>query len=335
MCVTDRGLEGRQTTSTKSPLTHFYPVENARFQFRHCRPHRRVWEDGPQTRRLRPGNETPTSGFLTEDQLNPPETESKSIKTTLAEESRMSLMISRADGVTVFTVTSNPKSKWPLICQLLGTLCYSPVCSVSQSLKQKMGSFNKVLGVLQILFGVLNVAVWSVFTNAPALTYVWDSVFWFGGVLIAAGIICILADKFPSPCLVSFMVLVNVVSAGLAVSAIVFCAVDLRQIYFANRCNPPDYLYGHYYGQTTVSPLKRAQINEQQKECENYQDLLRVVEGGVDIMMLVFSSLQICLAISSSVLSLKALCKKKKGDEMEDPEFYKPLVEEGLTSPTR
>ncbi|KAF5899083.1 transmembrane protein, partial [Clarias magur] len=51
----------------------------------------------------------------------------------------MSLTISRAEGVTVYTVNSNTKSKWPLICQILGTLCYSPVCSVSLSLKQQFG----------------------------------------------------------------------------------------------------------------------------------------------------------------------------------------------------
>ncbi|XP_017564183.1 uncharacterized protein LOC108433858 isoform X1 [Pygocentrus nattereri] len=243
---------------------------------------------------------------------------------------KMSLMISRAEGVTVFTVTSNPKSKWPLLCQLLGTLCYSPVCSVSQSLKQKMGRTHTVLGTLQILFGILNVAIWSIFTKGPFFTYVWASVFWFGGVLIAAGIICILANKFPSPCLVCFVVLVNLVSVGLAITAIVFCSVELRRVYFHIHCNPPDYSYDR----TTASPLKRAQMNELLKECENFQELVKFMGGGVHVMMLVFASLQICLSISSSVLSLKALFKKKKGDEMEDPECFKPLVEEGLTSPT-
>ncbi|XP_036414452.1 transmembrane protein 176B-like [Colossoma macropomum] len=247
----------------------------------------------------------------------------------------MSLTISRAEGVTVFTVTSNPKSKWPLICQLLSTLCCSPVCSVSQSMKQQLGSINKVLGTLQILFGILSVVVWCIFIDGPIFTYAWVSIFLFGGVLIAAGITCILADKFPSPCLVSFMVLVNLVSVGLAVTAIVFCSVALRLMYFDNNCNPVDYLYYSFHHEkiTTVSPLKKAQINELLEECERYQDMLKFVQGGVEIMTIVFASLQICLTISSCVLSLKALFKKKKGDEMEDPEFYKLLMEEGLTSP--
>lgn len=60
-------------------------------------------------------------------------------------------MISRAEGVTVYTVQSNPKSKWPLLCQILGTMCYSPVCSVSLRLKQQIGCALTALAVCYAL----------------------------------------------------------------------------------------------------------------------------------------------------------------------------------------
>ncbi|KAL0171351.1 hypothetical protein M9458_031662, partial [Cirrhinus mrigala] len=48
----------------------------------------------------------------------------------------MTLTVSHDEGLTVITVNSNPKSKWPLLCQILGFLCYNPMCSVSQDVKK-------------------------------------------------------------------------------------------------------------------------------------------------------------------------------------------------------
>lgn len=60
---------------------------------------------------------------------------------------RMSLAVSHGEGVTVITITSNPKSKWPILCQILGSLCHSPVCAVSQQVKAKMMGIYMALGV--------------------------------------------------------------------------------------------------------------------------------------------------------------------------------------------
>lgn len=60
----------------------------------------------------------------------------------------MSVSITRSDGVTVLTMTSDPKSRWPPLCQIFKGLCYSPVCcSVSQHLRIVQRTTQSLLGV--------------------------------------------------------------------------------------------------------------------------------------------------------------------------------------------
>ncbi|XP_066501078.1 uncharacterized protein [Hoplias malabaricus] len=229
----------------------------------------------------------------------------------------MSLTIAKAEGVTVFTVTSDPKSRCPLICQLLGTMCCCPVCSVSQNLKKQLGNINTALGAVQILFGLMNVAVGCIYQ--PLETEIWSEPFWLGAVFIAAGITCIFTDRFPSPCLVIYMVLLNLVSSALAVYDIVLYSLDLAQIDYKYSCS------SYYYYQEGTPP-------PQTMNCENFQHFLKMLQGGVDIMMIVLGVVLLCGIITRIVLSLKALCKKNKGDKV-DPELCKPLVEEVLSCP--
>lgn len=236
------------------------------------------------------------------------------------------MTVTKADGVMVFTVNSNPKSKWPLFCQLLGTLCCTPFCFVSKSMKQKLGSSHTVLGALQIMVGVSNMAFGSLVRNASYwYTMLWDGCFWMGAVFIAAGIMCILVDKFPSQCLMCFSILVNLVSFGLGITAIVFYSleIDVSRRYTCEYNNR----YSYYYDRTTPVPTTM-NPREDMKNCERYKALLTMLYGGMNIMMIVLCVLLLCLTISSCVLSLKALCKKTKENEVEDPELQKPLVED-------
>ncbi|XP_051720777.1 transmembrane protein 176l.4 [Ctenopharyngodon idella] len=80
--------------------------------------------------------------------------------------SSMSLTVSQGEGLTVITITSNPKSKWPVLCQILGFLCNSPGCFAPQHMKGNLKDVHIALGFL------------------------------------VAGIVCILGTKFTSSCLV-------------------------------------------------------------------------------------------------------------------------------------
>uniref|UniRef100_A0A673HPR1 Uncharacterized LOC107728428 n=1 Tax=Sinocyclocheilus rhinocerous TaxID=307959 RepID=A0A673HPR1_9TELE len=137
----------------------------------------------------------------------------------------MSLTVSQGEGLTVITIASNPKSKWPVLCQILGFLCCSPVCSVSQNMKGKLMNIHTALGTMQIIVGVINIVFGILLKSSRIWNNITESgvVFWIGGVLVI-GIVTVLAAKFPSPFLVMIL---NVVSAALAITAAVLYSVDL------------------------------------------------------------------------------------------------------------
>uniref|UniRef100_A0A3Q2NSN9 Transmembrane protein 176B-like n=1 Tax=Fundulus heteroclitus TaxID=8078 RepID=A0A3Q2NSN9_FUNHE len=203
----------------------------------------------------------------------------------------MSVTMSRADGVTVFTLTSDPDSRWPPLCQILKSLCYSPACcGVSQSLRNVLGTSQSVLGVSCSLY------------------------------FIVFGIICILSEKYPSPCLVIINVIVNLAGVALAITAIVLCSLIMGDIYPWFGCDRRDDYYWSYRS-TTPSPAIDTQMT--------------IVPGGITGILIVLSAMELCVTISAAVLGIKALKRSsKKGDKTpEDPELYKPLLEEVATEP--
>ncbi|MCI4391209.1 hypothetical protein PGIGA_G00131410 [Pangasianodon gigas] len=252
----------------------------------------------------------------------------------------MSLTISRAEGVTVYTVHSNRKSKWPLFCQILGTMCYSPVCSVSLRLKQQLGCALTALATIQIMVGLMNLGFGSLTTAIYRMGDLGPVPLWLGGVIIAVGIMCILAEKFPSPCLVVLTVVMNIVSAALAITAIVLYSVDLAQTRYY-LCESPERRQDTYYYWTTASPSKKAEWDEifQRKleiyrVCQENQLTMKTISRGLDIMMIVLAVLQLCVTISWCVLNIKALCKKEaNGQDVEDPELHKPLMDQEILNP--
>lgn len=61
----------------------------------------------------------------------------------------MSVTMARGDGVTVLTLTTDPESPCPPLCQILGHLCYNPLCcTVSQRVSQNIQGYSQTaLGV--------------------------------------------------------------------------------------------------------------------------------------------------------------------------------------------
>lgn len=230
----------------------------------------------------------------------------------------MSLTLAQGEGISVITITSNPKSKWPILCQILGTLCYTPVYSVSQGMKEKLKSTHTALGTMQIIYGVVGIVLGVLMRRSWYWNNITDSgvAFWVGGMAIVIGIVTILAAKFPSSCLLAFALLLNVVNAALAITAVVLCSIDLAM---------GNYPYCRDYYDTTPSPeqMKNEEI------CRNYKKINQIILGGLYILMIVMSVLQLCVTISFCVLTGKTLCTKTEDAEMvEDPELNKPLLED-------
>uniref|UniRef100_A0A671L0R5 Uncharacterized protein n=1 Tax=Sinocyclocheilus anshuiensis TaxID=1608454 RepID=A0A671L0R5_9TELE len=118
----------------------------------------------------------------------------------------MTLTVSRGEGLTVITI--------------LGFLCYSPVCSVSQGIKKgKLKDVHTALGIVQMIIGVLNIGVGFVFTCLGSwftMDRIAQAPFWLCSV-VRLGlflIICMFLNQL-------------LFSAALAITAVVLYSVDL------------------------------------------------------------------------------------------------------------
>uniref|UniRef100_A0A671L1L5 Transmembrane protein 176l.4 n=1 Tax=Sinocyclocheilus anshuiensis TaxID=1608454 RepID=A0A671L1L5_9TELE len=244
----------------------------------------------------------------------------------------MTLTVSRGEGLTVITVTSNPKSKWPVLCQILGFLCYSPVCSVSQVMKGKLKDVHTALGIVQMIIGVLNIVAGIVLKCLAAwftMERIAQGPFWLGSVFLVVGIVCILTAKFPSSCLLIIGIILNVVSAGLAITAVVLYSVDLAHNHTYENCETDSYHHSRYDGYGYRYETPSPEDNRRKEMCLFYKNLSENIFRGLDIMMIALSVHQICVTISFCVLTGKALCKKDEDvKSVEDPELHKPLLED-------
>ncbi|XP_048042228.1 membrane-spanning 4-domains subfamily A member 12-like [Megalobrama amblycephala] len=206
----------------------------------------------------------------------------------------MSLTMSQGEGVTVITFSSNPNSKWPILCQILGTLCVR-----SEPVKMKMMGVYTALGIVQILVGILNIVTGSVFLSFGIHDYIMmsDVPFWFGGVFLVVGIVSIAAAQYPSYYLCLVAVVLNKVSALLAMIGLALYSWDLMSFH-----NTQDYNY----------PIYNTMIRE-----------------GLDVTMMICSALQLCVTLSFSVLTLKEMFEMDESEKsVEDLHFYQPLKED-------
>ncbi|XP_038566634.1 transmembrane protein 176B-like [Micropterus salmoides] len=245
----------------------------------------------------------------------------------------MSLTMTKSDGVTVFTMTSDPKSPWPPLCQILKSLCCSPVCcSVSQHLK-KVQTSQLVLGALQIMVGLLNIGFGVIVVSSLGGPW-WfmnENLFpvWFGVLFMLFGTLSILSEKYPSPCLVTVSVVLNLSGVAFAITAIVLYSINVASIYLWWLCNQ-DY----YYGYTTPSPSSKEKAL--MESCLASKAMVLMLIRSINAVLIVLSALELCLVISSTVLGIKALrsSEKTENKSINDPELYKPLLEEVTINPT-
>ncbi|XP_027142868.1 uncharacterized protein LOC104932168 isoform X2 [Larimichthys crocea] len=229
----------------------------------------------------------------------------------------MSVTMAKADGVTVFTLTSDPQSSCPPLCQILKGLCYSPVCcSVSQHLKRVQKSSQSVLGALHIMAGLLNIGLGAILrdTGFP---------FWLGALFMFFGAMSILSEKRPSPCLIILSVILNLAGVAFAITAIVLYSISMIDIGPWWMCYEYPYHYSRY---NTPSPHQ----DIMREKCLEAKALIVMIRRGIISVLIVLSVLEICVSISSAVLGIKALRsrEKKENKSTDDPESCKPLLED-------
>ncbi|XP_060905931.1 membrane-spanning 4-domains subfamily A member 8-like [Labrus mixtus] len=244
----------------------------------------------------------------------------------------MSVTMTKAEGVTVLTLTSDPQSVLPPICQILKGLCYNPVCcSVSQHLKKLQGRSQSVLGALQIMIGLLNIGLGVILCSAFVGSWMDDSKFplWMGGLFILFGVVSIVSEKRPSPCLVILNVILNLSGVAFSIATIVLYSINFTNIEFWWMCRNNDYDYGYNRHTTTTS-------SPDQTKCLEVKAITLMLMRSINTVLIVLCVLEFCVVISSAILGIKALCfiqKREKNKSPEDPQLYKPLLEEVTSNP--
>ncbi|KAL3059948.1 hypothetical protein OYC64_014531 [Pagothenia borchgrevinki] len=232
----------------------------------------------------------------------------------------MALTISKTEGSTVITLTSDPQS----VYQILKNLCCSPICcSVSQHLRRLQNTSQTVMGTLQIMVGLLNIGIGAIFAFTP----IWDMTgfpFWLGALFMLFGIVSILSEKYPSPCLVIVNVILNLAGVGFAIAAITLYSFRMANMWLYWLCEDDNYPYYSHHSPTASSGDERME-----QECLETKDMMLMLLRSMHGLMIVLSTLELCLTISSAVLGIKALMRRGKDEKMnEEPEYYKPLLDE-------
>ncbi|XP_059920798.1 LOW QUALITY PROTEIN: uncharacterized protein LOC132467494 [Gadus macrocephalus] len=240
----------------------------------------------------------------------------------------MSVSMTKSEGVTVMTMTSDPGSACPPLCQILKALCYSPVCcNVSQKLRSVLGTSHSALGAMQVMVGLINIGLGGVLSTSGPSYLLWELVyfpFWMGSLFIVFGFLCILSEKFPSLCLVVSSVTAQLSGVGLSITAVVLYSINLALMSMSWLCE--DYHYDYYRRESTGTPIDNSSDME---KCLEGLSIIKAILRGVNGLLIILSVLQLCLSISCVVLGIKAIKKGfKKEKKSEDIEHYTPLLTE-------
>ncbi|XP_015246764.1 PREDICTED: transmembrane protein 176B-like isoform X1 [Cyprinodon variegatus] len=184
-----------------------------------------------------------------------------------------------------------------------------------------------MIGLLNIglgtILGLTFTSTWIVITNVP---------FWMGPLLIVFGIVCLLSEKYPSPCLVVLDLIFNIAGAAMAIAAIVLYGIYEGYLHVSYSCEEIDYDYNYQRNVATASSPGSEYIKQR---CLENTALFTMLIRGMGGILIVLSVVEVCVAISAALLELETLsCSREKQEKASgDPELYKPLLEEVTNSP--
>ncbi|XP_008286914.1 transmembrane protein 176B-like [Stegastes partitus] len=186
---------------------------------------------------------------------------------------------------------------------------------------------------LQIMVGLLNLGLGAIHLSSGS----WGIIeytkcpFWLGALFIVFGIMCILSEKYPSPCLVILTVVLNLAGVAFAIAAIVLYSINIAHIDLWWYCDHDDDYWYERHHTTTPSPTR----DFLRERCLEAKELSLMLLRGMNGILIVLSVLELCVVISSAVLGIKALSSrwKEPNKSAEEPEYFKPLLDEVTTDP--
>ncbi|XP_061790128.1 membrane-spanning 4-domains subfamily A member 4A-like [Nerophis lumbriciformis] len=142
-----------------------------------------------------------------------------------------------------------------------------------------------VFGTIQIMVGEFNMAL-GVGRTYPSILASVRAAYWLGAVFVTSGILSVWAGFCPSRCLVTFTVVMNIVSAVFAIVAIVLYSIDLAMLSTSLFC-------GH---------LGDGSVHD---KCEDVAHVAMKLIRAMNITLIVLAVLQLCVSVSMTVIAIK------------------------------
>ncbi|KAL7393302.1 hypothetical protein ABVT39_009190 [Epinephelus coioides] len=229
----------------------------------------------------------------------------------------MSFNVVKDKGVTVITVAADEKSMLPPLCQIMKSLCYSPICcSVNRGMIQT--SVAVALGTIQVMVGLFNIGLGPGRISFHPDDFVYlGAAYWLGGVFILAGIMSIVVSQFPSRCLVISSVVINIIGSLITIVGVVLYAIDIFDVTGADMCD-----------------WERYKSHEDYDNCKSVMHFFQRIVVAMDITMIVLTVLQLCVSINMTLLGIKGVCTLRKGTGGRADGADQPLLKEVfMTSP--
>uniref|UniRef100_A0A8C6SSE2 Uncharacterized protein n=1 Tax=Neogobius melanostomus TaxID=47308 RepID=A0A8C6SSE2_9GOBI len=189
----------------------------------------------------------------------------------------MSASITRAEGVTVLTVTSDGDPvNCPLLCQLMCMLCYCPGVNVFKRQLSPQRRSQSVLGALQIMIGVLNIGL-GLIECSTYRYYYYPFAAWFGVLFIIVGITSILSERFSCSLMVVLSVILNLCGVAFALATLIHYSIQMSVLmrdsyYDLYPCKKSEDSDHYWYRTTTPSP----DLDALQEKCLEGKALLFV-----------------------------------------------------------
>ncbi|KAJ8273606.1 hypothetical protein GJAV_G00103530 [Gymnothorax javanicus] len=252
----------------------------------------------------------------------------------------MSFSVTKGEGVTVFTVTSDPGSECPLLCQILKHFCCGPKCFVSGKLRKVLNGPLPSLATAQIMVGLLTIGLGAVLMNINDDQYFkWynGAPYWLGASFIVSGIFTLFGQRFSSLIMLVLTAFFNFVSAILAVVMIAYVADETAGYYWS--CEESDRYdryeeyddYGSRPTRVTLTDVERHAKKHNLKLCRMYKSTVVPVAICLKAALVAIAAFQLCVCITVAVLAIQALKMNAKG-ENQVPEDHQPLLQEEVTA---
>ncbi|XP_078528085.1 membrane-spanning 4-domains subfamily A member 4A-like isoform X1 [Lissotriton helveticus] len=154
----------------------------------------------------------------------------------------------------------------------------------------------KALGVVQILLGMMLIALGALLLNNPITgVYPYSGLpFWGATFYIISGAMSVAAEKKGTSGLVRGSMAMNIVSTIITLPAIIITSLDIL------------------LGSMNLSESSACDISipgNDGQSCRSYQAGLVAQQRGVAALALILNTLELCITLSTSIFACKAVCQ--------------------------